>query len=453
MKGYLFLLVTLLTSTVVSQVVNIPDPNFKSALIGLGVDTNGDNQIQTSEAAAFTDPLYVPVNNISDMTGIEAFVNITEIQCGTNQITQLDLSNNLLLEELKCGSNDITSLILGSNPNLRRIELFANPISDIDLGQLPNLEYFGAMVTGFTELDVSLNPMLEFLDLSNSPITAVDVSNNPQLKYLNCAATGITSIDVSNNPLLELLFVSLTNVSTLNVSGNTALKLIGVRGLGLNTLDLSNNTNLEYIDLRDNLFTEFDFSIFPNLVGLRVRNNLITQLDLSANNILCHFLADSHVLEYINVRNGSNPLFFASPGDCTVEFSVGTGIFSFNPAFSAAFSDNLEYICVDDVVYAQQNFTEVPPGVVFIENCELSVEDNLQAAIRLVPNPTRDRFTVSSVTSIRSLVIRNAIGQQMVSRFFDSSEVSMDISELSTGLYFVEVTTQTGAGVHRLLKE
>ncbi|MCW5521165.1 T9SS type A sorting domain-containing protein [Aureitalea sp. L0-47] len=453
MKKILFILAFLAGPVLISQNVSIPDPNFKSALIDLGVDTNGDGQIQVAEAVNFTDPIFVNAENISDMTGIGAFINVTELQCGGNQITQLDLSGNSSLEKVNCGNNDIVSLVLGANTNLKRIEMLANPISTIDLSGLPNLEHFDAMVTDFSSVDVSANLNLQYLNLNNSPVTSVDVTNNLELRFLNCLETNINTVDVSNNPLLELLFISFTNVSSLDVTNNPDLKMIALRGLGLSELDLSNNTSLEYIDMRNNLFTEFDFSIFPNLVGLRVRENLITELDLSANSSLCHFFADSDALEFINVKNGSNELFFSGAGTCSVEISVGTGFFGLNPAFSATFSDNLEFICVDDVVFAQQNFNEVPPGVIFIENCELSVESNSKAKVRLFPNPARERVTITSGSQIESLLIRNTVGQEVISNTAASNETSIDISGLSAGLYFVEVTSEEGKGVYRLLKE
>ncbi len=51
--------------------VNIPDPNFKNALISENVDKNKDGEISDTEAEAVT---YLKVNakSISDMTGIEA---------------------------------------------------------------------------------------------------------------------------------------------------------------------------------------------------------------------------------------------------------------------------------------------------------------------------------------------------------------------------------------------
>jgi hypothetical protein len=73
---------------------------FRNVLIDVGVDTDGDEEISVTEAEAVT-YLGVSDENISDMTGIEAFVNLNSLYCCSNQITTLDVSNNTELEILE----------------------------------------------------------------------------------------------------------------------------------------------------------------------------------------------------------------------------------------------------------------------------------------------------------------------------------------------------------------
>lgn len=56
-------------------IINIPDNNFLDALIELGVDRNGDGIIEPAEAEVILS-LEVSYDSITDMTGIEAFVNL-----------------------------------------------------------------------------------------------------------------------------------------------------------------------------------------------------------------------------------------------------------------------------------------------------------------------------------------------------------------------------------------
>jgi Leucine-rich repeat (LRR) protein len=67
-----------------AQNVNIPDTAFLYALIDESVDTNGDSLISYAEAEAVT-YLEFSYKIISDMTGIEAFINLDTLDCYHNQ--------------------------------------------------------------------------------------------------------------------------------------------------------------------------------------------------------------------------------------------------------------------------------------------------------------------------------------------------------------------------------
>ena len=134
----------------------IPDKNFLNALIERGVDKNGDGIISTGEAAEVTF-LDVSYCSISDLKGIEAFINLDSLYCNYNKLTSLDFSNNTTLTGLNCSWNELTSL------------------------------------------DVSKNTALTYLECSANRLTSLDVSNNTALTYLECGSNQLTSLDVSNN--------------------------------------------------------------------------------------------------------------------------------------------------------------------------------------------------------------------------------------------------------------
>src|SRR5687767_5185814 len=108
----LFVLSLLATGNVAqAQVVFIPDANFKAALVGNpNINTNGDSEIQTSEAAAYKGTLSVGGLNISDLTGVQAFINIPRLYCNNNNLTSIDVSKNVTLTALRCNHNQLTSL-------------------------------------------------------------------------------------------------------------------------------------------------------------------------------------------------------------------------------------------------------------------------------------------------------------------------------------------------------
>ncbi len=77
--------------------VEIGDDAFLNALIEMGVDTDGDGQISTLEAEEITS-LNVSRNGISDMSGLDAFINLERLICFENNLTSLDISKNTALE-------------------------------------------------------------------------------------------------------------------------------------------------------------------------------------------------------------------------------------------------------------------------------------------------------------------------------------------------------------------
>ena len=63
---------------------NDTDPNFEQALIDLGIDNVLDGSVSTSNINTVTE-LNVNSMNISDLTGIEDFTSLINLQCWYNQ--------------------------------------------------------------------------------------------------------------------------------------------------------------------------------------------------------------------------------------------------------------------------------------------------------------------------------------------------------------------------------
>ena len=97
--------------------VTITDNNFLNALIEQGVDKNDDGIISTAEAdlVHFLDVSY---RNISDLKGIEAFINLDSLFCTYNLLTSLDVSYNTALIWFECHGNLLTSLDVSNNAAL-----------------------------------------------------------------------------------------------------------------------------------------------------------------------------------------------------------------------------------------------------------------------------------------------------------------------------------------------
>lgn len=150
---------------------------------------------------------------IQDMTGIEAFVNLVFLDCHNNNITSLDLSQNINLKELYCYENQLFNL------------------------------------------NVTQNSVLTHLYCGGNQLTMVDVSQNTQLIDFECSQNQITFLDLSQNIQLIELFCRSNNISSLELNNNTQLKLFSYKNNQLNKLDIrnANNNNIEYFSAENNL--------------------------------------------------------------------------------------------------------------------------------------------------------------------------------------------------------
>jgi Leucine-rich repeat (LRR) protein len=124
------------------KIVNITDANFKGYLLGnTAINTNGDTEIQVSEATAFTGTIYCQSMGISNLTGIEAFTALTWLECSYNQLTSLDVSQNTALTWLLCYNNQLTSLDVSQNTALTSLWCYYNQLSSLDVSQNTALTY------------------------------------------------------------------------------------------------------------------------------------------------------------------------------------------------------------------------------------------------------------------------------------------------------------------------
>ncbi len=175
-KTILKLLLPLFTVALLSQcgddepnpVVTIPDSNFLSTLIDQGVDTNGDGIISPEEAEVIIS-LDVQGDSISDMTGIEAFVNLENLDCSDNQLSTLNVSHNTALTVLDLWNNQLTSIDVSNNTALTDLSCVSNQLTSLDVSNNTALTFLACGFNQLTSLDVSNNTALEFIRLSDMP--------------------------------------------------------------------------------------------------------------------------------------------------------------------------------------------------------------------------------------------------------------------------------------------
>jgi|SRR5690554_1009544 len=208
MKTTLILSLLILSIAVNAQIVNIPDPHFKNALLnhdnfgGEIIDTNGDGEIQVSEAEAIIDLIVGDPflsGQIEDMTGIEAFINIKSLLCFRNKITSLNLSQNTALEYLSCGENRIQSLDLTNNINLITLDCFSNFLTELNVSQNIALQNIRCYENNLSNIDLTNNENLSVFIGNNNNFSNLDLTNNNQLIGLNCENNRLNHLNIQNN--------------------------------------------------------------------------------------------------------------------------------------------------------------------------------------------------------------------------------------------------------------
>jgi len=95
------------------------------------------------------------------------------------------------------------------------------------------------------------------------------------------------------------------------------------------------------------------------------------------------------------------------------------------------------------LVYADYIRPESPTGV----------ESIVLSSAKLFPNPAKNQLTIQSENHIQQVVIYSVLGEQMIQTKANSNALNIDLSELASGQYIVEIQNETGVQHQILVKE
>lgn len=362
-KNYLLLLAFFIFSSVNAQIITIPDANFKAKLLEanetnyianyLGgksakIDTNGNGEIEISEALKITE-LSLDNAKIISLEGIKNFVNLKYLSFSDNMVSTFDL-NGMNIINLDCSSNQITDIDVTGLPNLITLGCVNNQLTTLDLSkqnvdkflnlscsdnkltslkidQFKNLQGLSCSDNQLTSLNITAYSTLLSLNYSNNKIPNYDLKKFLNLEDLRCTNTETTNLDLTGLTKLRQIICDDNNLTNLNVNHLPILERIFCSNNDLTSLDLKNlEDKLEYLEVDNNKLSVIDLESFTKLVYVHASNNDIKTLNLSnASGLQELFVTQNSFLESLFIKNGSlEPLM----------------IFSDNP--------NLKYICADD---------------------------------------------------------------------------------------------------------
>ncbi|MFP4846177.1 T9SS type A sorting domain-containing protein [Winogradskyella sp. PE311] len=323
MKTRLFCFAVIFISYGYSQNTFVPDDNFEQRLIQLGYDTGPlDDYVLTSNIDGITN-LNLLNQNISDLTGIEDFSSLQNLDCRNNQLTQIDVSQNLALTGLLCQGNLLVNLDITQNTALTHLYCGLNQLSTLDTSQNTSLTFLSCYSNNLSVLDISQNPNLIEIYCLNNQISVLDTSQNPNITRIDCNNNQMSSINVSQSSNLLRLYCFNNQISEIDISQNTSLTVLSAFNNNLTILNAKNSNNSNF-----SLFQSYGN---PNLNCIEVDNVVYSDANwsqigpASSFSTNCHYtetyVPDDNFENYLETHNASGAT--VSVGDPT---SMGNGI-------------------------------------------------------------------------------------------------------------------------------
>ncbi|CAM1361661.1 putative Por secretion system C-terminal sorting domain-containing protein [Tenacibaculum xiamenense] len=464
-------------TTIANEIVDIPDPKFKQILLDrLYINTNGDDEIQISEAEAFDGFLNCRNREIKSLKGIEAFINIVRLDCSINEIQNLDLSKNVELTRVNCGGNLLRSINISQCIKLTDLNCNNNLyLSAFDLSTCVNLEKIDFSQCKLVEADLSNNINLMSLDGRKNALTSITFPNNGKLRSVRLENNKLVDIDFKTNDNLRIVGASYNELQSINISGCSRLRTIHIINNHLPTINTSRNLELESLQLNTNEITQLDLSENIRLRSLGVRSNHLKNIDLSKNIALRFLTISYNQIEGLDLsKNLLLETIYASNNeikelDLSVNIALETVSFRSNrleslnlkngkntliTTFEANENPNLTCIQVDNPTDSANNAAwKKDDPAIYSETCQTaSIDDPLfNDEVGVVPNPVINnaKVTLKNQYDYKKCTIFNNLGQEV----FKTTSHELDLSGLTKGLYLLKVEGKDGrVAIKKIIK-
>ena len=195
--------------------------------------------------------LNIKGKNLTDISGIEYFTNLTSLDCGNNQLTALPVENLTQLTSLRCNNNQLTALPVGNLTNLTELYCSYNQLTELPVEKLTKLTELSCSYNQLTKLPVESLTNLTSLYCDNNQLAALPVENLTLLEQLNCGMNLLTELDIEN----------LTQLKNLSCYNNQ-----------LTSLPVGKLNNLNVLNCHDNRLTELDITSVTSLNNLYCGN-------------------------------------------------------------------------------------------------------------------------------------------------------------------------------------
>lgn len=177
---------------------------------------------------------------------------MSECMLGNGNVTltsQLGASKNVTIYGYDESCCDINVLSM-SNVALEKV----------DISKLKDLTTLNLANAGISEIDLSNNTLLEYLTLSDCNLEQIDLSKLTNLTNASLSRNKLSAIDLSNNVKLATLQLGGNNFETMALPELPALYQLNVSDNKLKTLDITNCPILRELYCNDNNLSSLDMS-------------------------------------------------------------------------------------------------------------------------------------------------------------------------------------------------
>lgn len=442
---YIILALLICSLKLNGQIVNIPDPNFKYALVHnpyVVVDKNGDGEIQVSEAEAINEDLSVLNSNVTDLTGIEAFINMKQFTCNNNYFPELTIKNLPNLEILSCGTNKTTKLTLVGLSGLKRLFCNENELSYLDLKECPNIEVINCCFNSLWGMDISACTKLRELYCYENKLNSLDLKHCAGFEQLWAGYNHLYNLEISN--LKKLFYIECHNnrLNYISLKGLDSLQMIDCRNNYLNALDLSGLDELLFLNCSFNKIEEINPSGLPRLVSLFCNNNQLGQLNVSNCANLQLLQCDSNHISALNLNNAPVLNYLSVPMNDLKHIILKDGVLNNIDFLSTYHNPDLEYICKDE--------DDIIPATTIKINTDCEVSsidlDKVNTGISIYPNPSSQYLFVEfNSVELSSLVDKVKIYRydgklaEVVPHTQEAQKIMVNINNYEKGMYLLSL--------------
>lgn len=288
-------------------------------------------------------------------------------------------------------------------------------------------------------------PQLGTLDLSTfeytgigvgtAMIIGIDMANDGYLYGPALDDESLYQIDPATG---DNTLIGATGLTDLNYGQDVSYDVLSNR---LYTITCGADYLYGYYDIATGAFTEIadangsQFATFV-IIGISANNYTVTFNVNGENGSLIAEVDDVEITSGDEVEEGKNVVFTATAdaGYKIKEWTVNSEVVT-------------DYT---ESVYTVEGLSDVISVTVEFEIIT-GIENILESEIVMYPNPARSTATIISETIINEISVFSVVGKVIVNeRVVNNKQYNLNVSALSSGIYFVKIVTDNGIVTKRL---